>query len=148
LRIGQEPPVEIGFSDQLWPGAVQLVAGLLAQGKIVHLLTGDVPGAVGDLARELGISHWQAEVLPAEKAAFVTGLVQAGHRVLMVGDELNDTGTLAAATMSISPASALDEARVASDIASVVDALHIAQQFRRRIKENFVIALVYNLVTV
>ncbi len=155
LRIGQEPAIEISFTDQLRPGAAQLVSGLLAQGMTVHLLSGDVPGVVADLARQLGIDHWQAEVLPAEKAAFVSDLVLAGKSVLMVGDGLNDTGALAAATVSISPASALDAARVASDIvlmgrdiAPVADALRIARQSTRRIKENFAIAVVYNLIAV
>ena len=147
--------MEISFTDQLRPGAAQLVAGLLAQGIAVHLLSGDVPGVVAGLAGRLGIVNWQAEVLPAEKAGFVSGLVQSGHKVLMVGDGLNDTGALAAATVSISPASALDAARVASDIvlmgrdiSPVADALRIARQSTRRIKENFAIAVVYNLIAV
>lgn len=155
LRIGRQPAVEISFTDQLRPGAAQLVAALLAQGIAVHLVSGDVPAAVADLAGRLGIVNWQSEVLPAQKASFVSGLVQAGHRVLMVGDGLNDTGALAAATVSISPASALDAARVASDIvlmgrdiAPIADALRIARQSTRRIKENFAIAVVYNLIAV
>ena len=155
LRIGAEPPVEITFTDQLRPGAAELVKSLLGQGKTVHLVSGDVPAAVRDLADRLQIRNWQAEVLPAEKAAFVTGLVQSGRQVLMVGDGLNDTGALAAASVSISPASALDAARVASDIvlmgrdiAPIAMALRIAGQSTRRIKENFAIAAVYNLIAV
>ena len=155
LRIGTEPPVEITFTDQLRPGAAELVQSLLRQGKSVHLVSGDVPAAVRDLAERLHIRQWQAEVLPAEKAAFVTGLVQSGRQVLMVGDGLNDTGALAAASVSISPASALDAARVASDIvlmgrdiAPIAMALRIAGQSTRRIKENFAVAAVYNLIAV
>jgi P-type Cu2+ transporter len=155
LRIGANAPVPFTFADRLRPGAQTLVAGLIAQGMDVHLVSGDVPGAVGDLASRLGIAQWQAEVLPAEKAAFVTDLVGSGRHVLMVGDGLNDTGALAAASVSVSPASALDAARVASDIvlmgqdiAPVSDALRIARQSVKRIRENFAISFGYNIVAV
>jgi Cu2+-exporting ATPase len=94
-------------------------------------------------------------MLPAEKAARVADLTAAGARVLMVGDGLNDTAALAAAHVSISPATALDAARVASDIvllgqdmAPIADALRISRQASRRIVENFWISAGYNVVAV
>ena len=73
----------------------------------------------------------------------------------MVGDGLNDTAALVAAHVSISPAQALDAARVASDIVllgqdmtPIADALRIAVQARRRITENFAISAFYNVVAV
>ena len=155
LRIGSAAPVCFTFEDTLRPGAAPLIAALLAQGKTVKLLSGDVPGAVRALAEHLGITDWQAEVLPAEKLACITALKQDGHRVLMVGDGLNDTAALAAASVSISPASALDAARVASDIVlmgrnilPIAEALRVATKATRRIKENFAISVLYNLVAV
>lgn len=155
LRIGDAPARAFTFADRLRPGAGALVAALLAQGKAVHLVSGDVPGAVRDLAERLGIDDWQAEVLPDQKAAFVTSLTDAGRKVLMVGDGLNDTAALAAATVSISPASALDAARVASDIvlmgrdiAPIAEALQVARKSTARIKENFSISFLYNVVAV
>jgi len=75
--------------------------------------------------------------------------------VLMVGDGLNDTAALAAATVSISPASALDAARVASDIvltgrdiAPIAEALRVAKKATRRIRENFAISFGYNVIAV
>ena len=75
--------------------------------------------------------------------------------MLMVGDGLNDTAALAAAHVSISPATALDAARTASDIvllgqdmAPISDALRIARQSTRRIRENFAISALYNVVAV
>lgn len=91
----------------------------------------------------------------AEGAAAVDELRASGAQVLMVGDGLNDTAALAAAHVSVSPASALGAARVASDIvlmgndlAPVAEALTIAQSARRRIKENFAISVLYNIVAV
>lgn len=143
------------FADRLRPGAEAAVQALAAQGKKVMLISGDAEGAVRDLAQRLGITVWTAGALPAEKAAAVAQLSAQGHRVLMVGDGLNDTAALAAAHVSISPASALDAARVASDIvllgqdmAPIGDATRIAAQARRRIKENFAISILYNVVAV
>jgi Cu2+-exporting ATPase len=121
----------------------------------VHLVSGDVSGAVADFAGRLGIADWQAEVLPEEKANFVRGLRETGRHVLMIGDGLNDTAALVAASVSISPATALDAARVASDIvlvgqdiAPVAEALRVSRKAVRRIKENFVISFGYNVVAV
>jgi Cu2+-exporting ATPase len=143
------------FADRLRPGAETAVAALKAQGKRIILLSGDAEGPVAAMAERLGIAEWSANCQPQDKAARVTALSAAGQRVLMVGDGLNDTAALAGAHVSVSPASALDAARVASDIvllgqdmAPLADALRIAGQARRRIKENFVISVLYNVVAV
>lgn len=126
-----------------------------AQGIGMQVLSGDNRAVVAALAARLGIGDWQAECLPAGKVAAIEALRLGGHRVLMVGDGLNDTGALAAADVSISPASALDAARVASDIvllgqdlAPIADALRIARLARRRIKQNFATSAADNLVAV
>ena len=89
------------------------------------------------------------------KAVFVQKLQDSGRKVLMVGDGLNDTGALAAAHVSISPAQALDAARAASDVvllgkdlSPIADALKTACHATKRIRENFRIATVYNIVAV
>jgi P-type Cu2+ transporter len=93
--------------------------------------------------------------LPEDKAKAIETLQAEGHKVLMVGDGLNDTAALASAHVSISPASALDAARVASDIvllgqdlSPLPDAIRIAIIARRRIKQNFALSLGYNLIAV
>lgn len=155
LQIGAAAPVTIRFADHLRPGAAEAVTHLHEQGKRVLLVSGDVEAAVAALAARLGIEEWRAGALPAEKAALVAALSGQGARVLMVGDGLNDTAALAGAHVSISPASALDAARTASDIvllgqdlAPVSDALRIAVQARARIKQNFAISIAYNIVAV
>ncbi len=143
------------FADTLRPGAKAAVAGLMAQGLAVKLISGDAAGPVAALADRLGIADWVAGALPAEKAAAVALLTSRGKRVLMVGDGLNDTAALAGAHVSISPASALDAARVASDIvllgqdmSALPDALRISRQAARRMVENFGISAAYNVVAV
>lgn len=145
----------VDFTDRLRPGAEELVAALKAQGKHVLLISGDVPAAVHAMAERLGIDDWQAEALPQDKAARVASLHAAGHRVLMVGDGLNDTVALSSAHVSISPASALDAARAASDIvllgrdlAPIADAVRMGGQATRRIRENFWQSGLYNAIFV
>ncbi|NVK98329.1 MAG: cadmium-translocating P-type ATPase [Ruegeria pomeroyi] len=155
LAVGDRAPVAFLFSDALRPGAEETVAGLKAAGKEVLLISGDTTGAVESLARRLGIESWMAEALPQDKADRVQALADAGKRVLMVGDGLNDTAALAAAHVSISPASALDAARVASDIvllgndlSPIAGACDTAIRATKRIRENFRIATVYNVIAV
>lgn len=154
LSVG-ERCVAFTFTDALRPGAGEAVAALKAQGLGVTLLSGDAPGAVEAIARELGIDDWHAGVLPEDKARMVADMGAAGERVLMVGDGLNDTAALAAAHVSISPASALEATRVVSDmvllgasLAPLGDAVELARNATRRIRENFSIATFYNIVAV
>ncbi len=155
LCTGSGAPRAFTFADRLRPGAETAIAALKAQGKTIKLISGDAPGAVRELAERLGIKDWTAGALPAEKAQTVAQLTAAGHKVLMVGDGLNDTAALASAHVSISPASALDAARVASDIvllgqdmSPIADAVRIAGQSTKRIRENFGISALYNVVAV
>ncbi|MDC0739135.1 heavy metal translocating P-type ATPase [Cognatishimia sp. SS12] len=141
--------------DALRQGAAEVVAALQNAGKEVQLLSGDTEGAVRMTAEQLGIAYWQAGMLPAEKAQVITARTSGGAKVLMVGDGLNDTAALSSAHVSISPASALDAARVASDIVllgndlgPIADALTVAQKATRRIRENFRIATLYNVIAV
>ncbi|UWQ59100.1 cadmium-translocating P-type ATPase [Leisingera caerulea] len=143
------------FTDALRPGAAEAVQALKEAGKDVLLISGDTTGAVEDLAGRLGIAKWVAEALPADKSARVQMLADEGKKVLMVGDGLNDTAALAAAHVSVSPASALDAARVASDIvllgqdlSPIAEACGVAQKATRRIRENFRIATLYNVIAV
>jgi Cu2+-exporting ATPase len=155
LSVGPNAPVAFRFTDALRPGAAEAVSGFAKAGKQVILISGDSTGAVRALAEKLGIETWIAEALPQDKAQRIQDLSERGHKVLMVGDGLNDTAALAAAHVSISPASALDAARVASDIvllgtdlSPIADACDTAVKATKRIRENFRIATVYNVIAV
>ena len=143
------------FTDELRPGAADCVAMLRKAGLRVVLISGDRQAAVADLAARLGITDFHASVDPQGKEAMVADLAAGGARVLMVGDGLNDTAALARAHASISPASALDAARVASDmvltgsdLVPVAEAVATARRATRRIQENFAISIAYNIVAV
>ncbi|MCG6111021.1 MAG: cadmium-translocating P-type ATPase [Paracoccus sp.] len=155
LSVEGQPPLRLDFTDSLRPGAADCVARLLADGRRVILLSGDRAAPVAALAATLGISEWHAGIDPVGKADAVAALADAGAKVLMVGDGLNDTAALARAHVSLSPASALDAARVASDmvltghdLAPVAEALVIARLATRRIRENFAISFGYNVIAV
>ncbi len=155
LQVGEDMPVALTFADTLRTGAAEAVEALKDAGKQVLLFSGDSAPAVQAMAERLGIPEWQAEALPEEKASRIAAMSGEGRKVLMVGDGLNDTAALSAAHVSISPASALDAARAASDIvllgadlSPIADACDIAQSATRRIRENFRIATFYNIIAV
>jgi Cu2+-exporting ATPase len=143
------------FDDRLRDGAASTVAELRRRGLHVLLLSGDVPEAVSDLARRLGIDDHAAGVLPADKVARIETLKRAGHKVLMVGDGLNDAPALAAAHVSMAPAEAADIGRNAADFVflrpgldAVVTALDVSAASGRLIRQNIGLAVAYNAVAV
>jgi Cu2+-exporting ATPase len=116
LKIGDDAPVRDPLHRHAARGRGGDGGGAEGAGRRVILMSGDTRGAVEAFATRIGIEEVIAEALPQEKAALVADLARTARRVLMVGDGLNDTAALAAAHVSISPASALDAARTASDM--------------------------------
>ena len=154
LRWGDQTHA-FAFEDRLRTGAQSAITAFAAMGKEIYLISGDTTAPVADLAARLGIANWRAGALPQDKAQLIADLSAQGRHVLMVGDGLNDTAALAGAHVSISPATALDAARVASDIvllgadmAPIADAMRIAGQARQRIVENFGLSAAYNVIAV
>ena len=155
LRISDQEPVAFTFTDVLRPGAEATVSSLIAKGKDVVLLSGDMPSAVADIAAQVGIGAWDAQMSPEDKSARIALLAKSGRKVLMIGDGLNDTAALAGAYVSMSPANALEAARVVSDMVllggslePVADTMDVARSATSRIKENFGIAAVYNAIAI
>lgn len=155
IQIGDSKPQRIALRSQLRDGAVELVKGWQDLGLNIHLVSGDDANETSRIAGALNIDTWQAATQPADKIAYINALTAQGAHVLMVGDGLNDTGALAAAYASVSPATAADASRAASDIVLLNDSLRplielplVARAARARIKENFAISTVYNLIAV
>jgi P-type Cu2+ transporter len=121
----------------------------------VELLSGDSAERVAKAAADAGIADWTASATPVSKAQRLAELEKGGHRVLMVGDGLNDAAALAGAHASLAPGGAVDVSRLASDcvysgdsLGSVAMIIEVARAARRRMRENFAFAAVYNLVAV
>ena len=143
------------FEDALRPGAKEAVARLRAGGVDMAILSGDRAPAVARIAGQLGIERWQAGLSPREKTERVADRAAAGHRVLMVGDGINDAPALAAAHVSMAPATAADVGRQAADFVFLHDsfealpfAIETARRAGRGIRQNFALAIGYNVLAV
>jgi Cu2+-exporting ATPase len=147
--------VRFRFADALRADAATVAAELGREQLRVALLSGDRERAVAAAASAAGIEDFSAACTPAAKSARLGKLAQDGHRVLMVGDGLNDAPALAAAHVSMSPAAAADISRNAADVvfqgrllAPVLETIAVARKAQTLVRENFALALLYNAVTV
>jgi Cu2+-exporting ATPase len=128
---------------------------LRARGLAVELLSGDREGTVRQVAETLGITQWSAAMSPVDKTARLEQLAREGRRVLMVGDGLNDAPALAAAFVSLSPSTAADITQTSADavfqgakLSAVTELLSVARRCRDLVRQNFLLALGYNLLAV
>lgn len=147
------------LQERLRPDAVASVARLQQGGRLVSLLSGDQAHRVDAMARRLGVASAQGSASPEDKLAAVRWMQQQGHRVLMVGDGLNDGPVLAQADVSFAfaPSSAQSNAlaQVHADVVlmsgrlrDVPDALALAQRTLRIVRQNLVWAAIYNAACV
>jgi P-type Cu2+ transporter len=142
------------FADGLRAGAEEAIAELKAKGMPVEIVSGDHREPVHRIASSLDMPCL-AGVAPAAKVARIATLAATGRRVLMVGDGLNDTPALAAAHVSMAPASAADIGRNAADIVflrddlrAVPQAIEIAREARDLVRQNLLLAVAYNVLAV
>jgi len=154
LRIEGRPDLLIPFTDRLRPDADAALGRMKAMGLDVSLLSGDNQAAVAEVADAVGLPA-QAAASPSDKREAIGALQAEGHKVLMVGDGLNDGPALAAADASIAPGSASDVGRQAADLVFLGDSLMAlpravlaARRTMRVVKQNFALAIGYNLLAV
>ncbi len=133
----------------------KLFLASLQLGIGVHILSGDRPQAVEPIARTLGIANWQAGLTPAEKVAKIEAWKADGHKVLMVGDGLNDAPSLAAASVSMSPISAADLSQAQADavflgtsLNPVLSTVRSARRARAIMRQNLLLAIAYNAIAI
>lgn len=152
-----QPVGMISVADTPKPEAAETMAQLRELGMEPILLTGDAPQVAQAVASQVGISaeNVYAGVTPEGKSQVVRQLQEAGHRVAMVGDGVNDAPALALAELGIAMGSGTDVAAEAadivltrSDVASVVTALRLSRATLRTIKSNLFWAFAYNSVAV
>ena len=143
------------FEDALRVDTRTAIDQLHNAGMSVEMLSGDTAKACAEIADALGVDDFVPCLLPSGKVERIESLARDGHKVLMVGDGLNDTPALSAAHVSIAPATAADIGRNAADfvflresLLAVPLALEVSRKAGSLIRQNITIAIVYNAVAV
>ena len=144
-----------GLRDSLKEGAYESIKALKKLGLQVVMLSGDHLSVTQMIAKEAGIEVYQAALLPHEKASYIEGLRQKGHKVVMAGDGINDTLALSQSEIAISMGSGADVAVDVSDVVltndsmqSLYEAFMISRKSLRVVKENLLFSLLYNVITI
>ncbi|AUX78832.1 cation-translocating P-type ATPase [Sinorhizobium fredii] len=142
------------FEDRLRPDAGEAIARLHRSGLSTGILSGDHEPVVAALAGRLEIARWRGGLSPRGKVE-ASAAAAGGHRVLMVGDGINDAPALRAAHVSMAPATAADVGRQAADfvfmhqpLTAVPFAIETSRRAGRLIRQNFALAIGYNLIAV
>lgn len=143
------------FDDTLRPGAAEAFRQLAAAGIETLIVSGDRQAVVDNTARALGIGKALGDLAPKQKVEELQRLGAEGYRVLMVGDGINDAPALAAAQVSMAPATASDVGRQAADLIffndrldAVPEAIAVARRSASLIRQNFALAIGYNVLAV
>lgn len=143
----------LAISDTIKTSSVAAIREMQAMGIEVYMLTGDNEATARAVALESGIDHYQAEVLPQQKADFVKTLQKQGKVVAMVGDGINDSSALANADVSIAMGKgsdiAIDVAKmtiISSDLQKIPRAIGLSKQTVATIHQNLFWAFIYNLI--
>jgi Cu2+-exporting ATPase len=141
--------------QRIRPDAAKVISALHRMGLTVEMLSGDREPAVRAAALTLGIHQWRAEVTPVDKIARIDELARHGHKVLMVGDGLNDAPALAAAHASMSPVTATHMSQAVADavflgeqLAPVEAAIAVSRKAMRLMRQNLWLAVIYNVLAV
>ncbi len=149
----QEALSVVAVSDQVKQSSIEAIRELQDAGVEVHMLTGDQESSAKAIAKQTGIRHYKAGVLPQEKAQFVKALQEGGKIVAMAGDGINDSTALAQADLSIAMGGgsdiAMDVAKmtiISSDLTRIPRALRLSKQTVRTIRQNLFWAFIYNII--
>ncbi|MDE1206313.1 heavy metal translocating P-type ATPase [Tenacibaculum larymnensis] len=143
----------LAIADKIKQTSKKAIATLQERGIDVYMLTGDNNKTASAVAKQVGITNYQGEVMPSEKAAFVEKLQADGKIVAMVGDGINDSHALAQANVSIAMGKgsdiAMDVAKmtlITSDLQSIPKALELSKRTVLGIRQNLFWAFIYNLI--
>jgi Cu2+-exporting ATPase len=143
------------FEDRLRPATARAIDQIGEMGLTVGILSGDRKSVVQALAKQLEITNWKGELSPRDKVQICADASDSGRRALMVGDGINDAPALRAAHVSMAPATAADVGRQAADfvfmhqpLTAVPFAIETSRRAGRLIRQNFALAIAYNLIAV
>jgi Cu2+-exporting ATPase len=143
----------LAIADKIKETSKKAIATLQERGIEVYMLTGDNNKTASAVAHQVGITNYQGEVMPSDKAAFVEKLQTDGKIVAMVGDGINDSHALAQANVSIAMGKgsdiAMDVAKmtlITSDLQSIPKALELSKRTVLGIRQNLFWAFIYNII--
>ncbi|MDT7827240.1 heavy metal translocating P-type ATPase [Pricia sp. S334] len=143
----------LAIADKIKETSKKAIAKLQERGIEVYMLTGDNNKTASAVAHQVGITNYQGEVMPSDKAAFVEKLQADGKIVAMVGDGINDSHALAQANVSIAMGKgsdiAMDVAKmtlITSDLQFIPKALELSKRTVLGIRQNLFWAFIYNII--
>ncbi len=143
----------IAVADPLRDTSPAAVARLQKLGVEVVMLTGDNAATAAEIARQAGVTRFEANVLPGDKALHVAALKASGKVVGMAGDGINDAPALAAADVSFAMGAGADVAMQAADVTlmrddlnGVADAISLSRATLAKIRQNLFWAFIYNVL--
>ena len=153
--IDGKPGGMIGVADPIKESAPRAIRELQAEGLRLVMLTGDSRATAAAVAEKLGISEFEAEVLPDHKSEVVARLQKEGRTVAMAGDGVNDAPALARAQVGIAMGTGTDVAMesgditlVKGDLAGIARARKLSRATTKNIRQNLFFAFIYNSVGV
>ena len=143
----------MSVSDKIRPASSGTVEQLGKMGIEVYLVTGDNEKTAAAIAKKAGIRNFKAEMMPSEKAEFITHLQKQGKTVGMVGDGINDSQALATADVSIAMGKgsdiAIDAAKmtiISNDLSVIPAAIRLSRNTVKTIRQNLFWAFIYNVI--
>jgi P-type Cu+ transporter len=155
VGVDDRPAGILAVADPIKASTPQALERLRADRVRIVMLTGDNRRTAEAVASKLGITDIEAEVLPEQKNAVVRRLRSAGHVVAMAGDGVNDAPALAEADVGVAMGTGTDVAMesagvtlVKGDLAGIARALVLSRATMRNIRENLLLAFVYNVLGV
>ena len=145
----------IAIADQIKPSSSKAIADLQAQGIAVYMLTGDNQQTAKAIAEQVKLTDYRAQMLPADKTAFVKELQSKGKIVAMVGDGINDSAALAQSNVGIAMGRgsdiAIETAKmtiISNDLTKISQAIKLSKQTNKTIRENLFWAFIYNIIAI
>lgn len=152
LAVGGQAAGFICINDPIREEAKEVIKKLKETGiKQVVMITGDGEKTARIVARQLRIDNYYSQVLPEDKARIIDELKEKGHKVIMIGDGVNDSPALAAADVSIAMKDGSDIAKevsdvtlMSSDLYTIVTMRILSQKLMKKINKNFNFILLFN----
>jgi cation transport ATPase len=143
------------FGDEIREGSSVMVDQLKASGYGIFLVSGDEEKTTKQIAEKIGIEDAYGGKLPQDKVLLIEGLQRAGHRVVMVGDGINDAPALAQADLAMAVQSGGHLGKETADITlmrgdprQVTEFMRLAKKVNRKITQNLIFSFSYNFISI